>query len=66
MQSYAENIYKIRFLPDNYKTNENVSDAVLLSPTTYKASYALRMRNDTLYFPNGLLTLVHREYADGN
>jgi oligosaccharide 4-alpha-D-glucosyltransferase len=50
-QQYAPNILKVAFQPNQYKTNENLSDAVILKPKQ-EITTVVKQNNDTLFFGN--------------
>jgi oligosaccharide 4-alpha-D-glucosyltransferase len=52
---YDSNIYKIRFTPSQPGLNENLSDAVILSPKILKKQGAVRFSNDSIFIHNKLI-----------
>src|SRR5688572_28371041 len=52
---YDSNIYKIRFTPSQPGLNENLSDAVILSPKTLKKQGKVRFTNDSIFINNQLI-----------
>ena len=57
MVRYPHNIYKLVYQPAGYKTNENVSDAVILKPLLRQAPVAIDS-NMTMTIPGFKSTLV--------
>ena len=59
---FSDNIIQVSFRPDNYKTNENVSDAVIAKPDTlYTGHPTVNFMRDSLFINNKVVLWSNRD-----